>query len=57
VNFWISQFSLKNVEVLLGATRFWRRKFLRKFSEKKWRFCKKIGSPEIKGKMYTVGLV
>jgi hypothetical protein len=50
VNFWINQFSLKNGEVLLGATRSWRRKFLRKFSEKKMSFCKKIGSPGIEGK-------
>ncbi len=43
VNFWISQFSLKNVEGLLGATRSCRRKFLQKFSKMKWRFCKKLG--------------
>ena len=52
-----SVFSLKNGEVLLGATRSWRRKFLRKFSEKKVRFCKKLGVLGLRGKMYTVGLV
>jgi hypothetical protein len=57
VKFWIRQFSLKNDEVLLGATRSWRRKFLRKTSKKIMIFCKKIGSPGIEGKMYTVGLV
>jgi hypothetical protein len=57
VNFWINQFSLKNGEVLLGATRSWRRKFLRKFSEKKMSFCKNLGVLGLRGKMYTVGLV
>ncbi len=57
MNFWISQFSLKNGEVMLGATRSWRRKFVRKFFEKKFRFCKKLGVLGWGGRTYTVGLV